>query len=180
VRWWSCWIDRTIFAYPLLRNKHLMPHEQVSTYAMDMHLARTMFRRNYRRRFSSKIGKSVTIKTEYLSPFRFSSKKTGPTIWLSIMPNIDFLNGLMIYFCQPVRINLCPITRVPSINRSITFKCTFVRKIKFSSGNHVVVVLCNCKMQVSVENCYNSTLDEQTFCKRKTCYFLKCAKQCHD
>jgi len=34
--------------------------------------------------------------------------------------NIDFPNGLMIYFFQLVRINSCPITRVPNINRSIT------------------------------------------------------------
>jgi len=37
----------------------------------------------------------------------------------------------------------------------------------------MVAVLSSCKMQVSVENRYNSTLDEQTFCKSKTCYFLK-------
>jgi len=42
-------------------------------------------------------------------------------------PNIDFPNGLMIYFSQPMKINLCPITKVPSINKS-TFKYTFVRK----------------------------------------------------
>jgi len=54
------------------------------------------------------------------------------------------------------------------------------QKIKFLSGNHVVAVLSSCKMQVSIENRYNSTIDEQTFCKDKTCYFFKCAKQCHD
>jgi len=53
------------------------------------------------------------------------------------------------------------------------------RKIKFLSGNYVVAVLSCCKMQVSVENRYNSTLDELTFCKDKTCYCLKYAKQCH-
>jgi len=46
------------------------------------------------------------------------------------------------------------------------------QRIKFSSGNHVVAVLFSCEMQVSVKNRYNSTLDEQTFCKCKTCYFL--------
>jgi len=50
------------------------------------------------------------------------------------------------------------------------------QKIKFSSGNHVIGVLSNFKMQVPVENRYNLTLDEQTFCKDKTYYFLKCAK----
>jgi len=54
------------------------------------------------------------------------------------------------------------------------------QEIKFSSRNHVVAVLFICKMQVSVENRYNSTLDEQTFCKGKICYFLKCTKQCHE
>jgi len=39
------------------------------------------------------------------------------------------------------------------------------QKIKFSSGSHVVAVLSSCKMQVFVENCYNSTLNEQTFNK---------------
>jgi len=34
----------------------------------------------------------------------------------------------------------------------------------------VVAVLSSCKMQVFVGN---STLDEKTFCKGKTCYFLK-------
>jgi len=28
-------------------------------------------------------------------------------------------------------------------------------------------------MQVSIENRYNSTLNEQTLCKGKTCYFFK-------
>jgi len=37
------------------------------------------------------------------------------------------------------------------------------QKIKFSSGNDVTAVLSSCKMQVSVENRYNSTLNEQTF-----------------
>jgi len=46
-----------------------------------------IFRRNCRGRFSSKTGRSVIIKAEYLSLFRFSSKKTGPMIWLSIMPH---------------------------------------------------------------------------------------------
>jgi len=54
------------------------------------------------------------------------------------------------------------------------------QKIKFSSRNHVVAVLSSFKMQVPVENRYNLTLDEQTFYKDKTYYFLKCAKQCHD
>jgi len=54
------------------------------------------------------------------------------------------------------------------------------QKIKLLNGNHVVAVLSSCKMQISVENRYNSTLDEQIFCKSKTCYFLKCAKQCPD
>jgi len=44
----------------------------------------------------------------------------------------------------------------------------------------MVAALSSCKMQVSIENRYNSTLDEQTFCKGKTCYFLKCVKQCHN
>jgi len=48
------------------------------------------------------------------------------------------------------------------------------QKIKFSSGNHVVAVLSSRKLQVSVENRYNSMLNEQIFCKGKTCYFLKC------
>jgi len=45
--------------------------------------------------------------------------------------------------------------------------------IKFSNGNYMIAVLSSCKMQVSVENRYNLMLDEQTFCKGKTCYFFK-------
>jgi len=35
----------------------------------------------------------------------------------------------------------------------------------------VIAVLSSCKMQVSIANRYNSTLDEQTFCKGKLATF---------
>jgi len=44
---------------------------------------------------------------------------------LNVQSEHHSLNGLMIYFSQSVRINSCSIMRVPSVNRSITFKCTY-------------------------------------------------------
>jgi len=67
--------------------------------------------------------------------------------------------------------------RVPSIN-SLSLLNVHPES-KFLSENQVVAVLSSCKMQVIVENRYNLTLDKLTFCKGKTCYFLKYAKQCY-
>jgi len=54
------------------------------------------------------------------------------------------------------------------------------QKIKFLSGNYVVAVLSSCKMQVSVENLYNSTLDEQTFCLQEAYDMLLILGECRD
>jgi len=59
-----------------------MPYEQVSMYAMAMHLVGTTCSGAIAEEefSSSKTGTFVTIKTEYLPPFKFLLKKTGPTI----------------------------------------------------------------------------------------------------
>ena len=129
-------------------------------------------RRNLNGKFSNKTGSSVSNKIEYLLLSRLFSKKIGPTISNNAAPNINFPNMLMIYLSAGIIFWL--ITAVSSIDKSITFECTFKsQKIKVLNENRVVALLSSCKMQISIQNHHESMIDKQIFRKISICFLLK-------